>query len=111
MFTFVRDRIGDGSDRHILSFDCSLGEEVFALRRWFPHVWISGIDVNPYSIAQSRIRWWREGCDSRISFTVDETTAEVVERYDAIFCSFDTIRQFIPNLLLVCACGALPMPH
>src|SRR5579872_18256 len=57
VFRFVRDRIGDGSDHHILSFGCSTGDEVFTLREYFPSSSIKGIDINPRSVrvAQRRL--------------------------------------------------------
>lgn len=86
LFEFVRREIGDGDDRHILSFGCSTGAEVFALRRYFPRALIKGVDINPRNI---RIAWSRLAAhpDARLAFTVaGSTTAEETARYDAIFC-------------------------
>lgn len=84
LFQFARDQIGDGLDRRILSFGCATGEEVFALRHYFPAAEITGIDINPRNI---RICRARGGHDVRLSFRVAAcTSAERAGFYDAIFC-------------------------
>jgi len=40
----------------VLSFGCSGGEEVRALRRRLPDAWIVGVDVNPRALARARRR-------------------------------------------------------
>ena len=86
IFKAVRDELGDGADRRLLSFGCSSGEEVFSLRTYFPHAEIKGIDINPLNIAAGRRRRKRSG-DARLSFAVaDSTKEEASASYDAIFC-------------------------
>lgn len=86
IFRFVRDEIGDGPQRRILSFGCSSGEEVFSLRRYFPEAQIVGIDANPYNISVCR-RNARQRNDHGVHFRVATTpAAEPDEMYDAIFC-------------------------
>jgi SAM-dependent methyltransferase len=86
IFGFVQRALGADSPVHILSFGCSTGEEVFSLRRYFPHALIKGIDVNPGNIAICRKRRARTG-DGRLSFEVAASTAaEAAASYDAIFC-------------------------
>ncbi|WP_050750659.1 lasso peptide biosynthesis B2 protein [Paramagnetospirillum magneticum] len=86
IFSFVRDRVGDGADIRILSFGCSTGEEVFSLKSWFPAARIRGLDVNSYNVRTCRRRWRRDGRDPRLSFDVADSTArEASESYDAIF--------------------------
>lgn len=85
IFRMVREQIGDGADRLILSFGCASGEEVFSLRRYFPQAAITGIDINPRNIALCRARQRHLG-DQRMAFVVAGTTAaEASARYDAIF--------------------------
>lgn len=44
-----------GCDKpRVLSFGCSGGEEVRALRRRLPDAWVVGIDVNPRALARAR---------------------------------------------------------
>jgi len=86
VFRFVRDRIGDGSDHHILSFGCSTGDEVFTLREYFPSSSIKGIDINPRSIRVAQRRLRKKG-DQKIAFEVAGSVArEPSSRYQAIFC-------------------------
>jgi len=85
IFRFVRERIGNGPDRHLLSFGCSTGEEVFSLRDHFPEAAIKGIDINPYAIATCRRKLARAG-DPRLSFAVAGSAAdENTGSYDAVF--------------------------
>lgn len=86
IFSFVRDCIGDGPDRRILSFGCSTGEEVFSLTSYFQSASIHGLDVNPYNIRQCQARWQQDGADPRLAFTrAASTWDEAPESYDAIF--------------------------
>jgi len=59
IFREVRQRVADEPTIRILSFGCSTGEEVFALRRYFENSEIVGIDINPMNIALCRWRKWK----------------------------------------------------
>jgi SAM-dependent methyltransferase len=86
LFRFVREQIGDANSRHILSFGCSTGEEVFTLRRYFPLSSLKGIDINPRSV-RSAERRLKEMRDPNIVFEVAASTRnEPSNRYDAVFC-------------------------
>lgn len=86
VFRFVRDSIGDGPDRRLLSFGCSTGEEVFSLRSYFPQAAIRGIDINPYNIRRCRRRVGRGGGDPHLSFACAGSVAgEEAGSYDAVF--------------------------
>jgi SAM-dependent methyltransferase len=86
IFEFVQHLLGAQSELRILSFGCATGEEVFSLRRYFPHAAIKGIDVNTGSIAVARAVLARDP-DAMLSFeSADSTTAEPAAAYDAIFC-------------------------
>ena len=86
VFGFVRQDVGDGPERRILSFGCSTGEEVFSLRRYFPEAAIDGFDISADRIATCRRRWRREGSDPRTGFAVACAATEVPpDSYDAIF--------------------------
>ena len=69
IFQQVREQIGDGADRRILSFGCATGEEVFTLRRYFAQATIVGLDINPYNISVCRSRRceWAIDCRSSMS--------------------------------------------
>ena len=85
LFRAVRERVGDGDGRRILSFGCSTGEEVFTLRRHFARAAITGLDINPYNIALCRARalWRRQAMlDFRVAGSAER---ECDARYDAIF--------------------------
>ena len=82
LFSFVRERLGDGPDTRLLSFGCSTGLEAISLRGYFAGATIKGLDIAPKNIAQCR----RHG-RSDITFAVAGTTeGEGSESYDAIFC-------------------------
>ncbi|HMA49008.1 MAG TPA: class I SAM-dependent methyltransferase [Magnetospirillaceae bacterium] len=82
LFSFVRDHLGDGAERRLLSFGCSTGLEALSLRRYFPKAAITGLDISPANIAACR----RHG-RADIAFAVADSTAGEAERsYDAIFC-------------------------
>jgi SAM-dependent methyltransferase len=86
LFGFAATRIGSRQNPHILSFGCSRGEEVFALRKYFPSAAIKGIDINPRNIARGVARARAEESTS-LSFEVAATTElEPTGLYDAIFC-------------------------
>ncbi len=85
IFQRVREQIGDGADRRILSFGCATGEEVFTLLRYFPQATIVGLDINPYNISVCRSRL-RKTKDTKIVFSVAGSAAnEASASYDAIF--------------------------
>jgi SAM-dependent methyltransferase len=86
LFQFVRDHLGDGSDRRILSFGCSTGEEVFSLRRYFPLARIKGVDINRRNIKECRARLARIGGDPDLSFDIAGSAInEPAAHYDAVF--------------------------
>lgn len=86
LFQFAHETIGDGEDRRILSFGCSIGDEVFALRRYFPAATIKGVDIDPRNITECGRRAKRAGA-SGLEFEVAGTTdGEMAASYDAIFC-------------------------
>lgn len=86
IFAFVQKRLSDVSAPRLLSFGCATGEEVFSLRKYFLTAEITGIDINPQSIAICNKKLKRSG-DSKIRFQVDSSAnAEPEEHYDAIFC-------------------------
>jgi SAM-dependent methyltransferase len=86
LFQFVRDHLGDGADRRILSFGCSTGEEVFSLRRYFPIARIKGIEINRRNIRECRVRLARIGGDPGLSFEIaGSAVAEPAACYDAVF--------------------------
>ncbi|MEO7690978.1 MAG: nucleotidyltransferase family protein [Sphingomonas sp.] len=85
-FRFARDQFGDEATTSILSFGCSIGEEVFTLRGYFPAATIKGIEVDParVRICEERLR---EIGDSRISFQcAADASGEPPESHDAVFC-------------------------
>ncbi len=86
LFEFARDQLGAAPGLRLLSFGCSRGDEVFALRSYFPTARIVGIDVSPENIALCRRRAQAEPAHG-LDFVVGATTAdEQTASYDAIFC-------------------------
>jgi 2-polyprenyl-3-methyl-5-hydroxy-6-metoxy-1,4-benzoquinol methylase len=86
LFQFARATLGELQGLRILSFGCSRGEEVFALRNYFPAAAIKGIDIDPRNIALCLARDRAER-SAGVTFAAAATTeGERAESYDAIFC-------------------------
>lgn len=86
LFQFAAQQLHAARNLRLLSFGCSRGDEVFALRRQLPDAEIKGIDIDPENITQCRRRANQQRL-TRVSFAVAATTdAEPTESYDAIFC-------------------------
>lgn len=84
LFQFVRNEIGDGPEYRLLSFGSSIGDEILALRTYFPQASIKGIDINPTNVAVCRRRIRR--LPTMSVETADSTANEPTNHYDAIFC-------------------------
>jgi len=82
LFSFVRERLGDGPDRRLLSFGCSVGQEALSLRRHFAEAAIRGVDIDPNNIAACH-RLERDDIEFALA---DSTAGEADDSYDAIFC-------------------------
>lgn len=54
VFTAVAERLAGLSRPRVLSFGCSDGAELRALRRHLPHAELVGIDLNPRAVAKAR---------------------------------------------------------
>jgi SAM-dependent methyltransferase len=83
LFGFAAASLSDGPDCRLLSFGCSRGDEVLALRRYFPQAAIKGVDFDRRNIARCRALT----IDTGMHFAVAATTqGERADSYDAIFC-------------------------
>jgi SAM-dependent methyltransferase len=86
LFEFVRAQLEQRQELRLLSFGCSQGDEVFALRRYFPSADIKGIDIDPRNITICRERA-AAAQSAGLSFeTADSTCGEPPGTHDAIFC-------------------------
>lgn len=86
IFRRAAELLGDRAAPRVLSFGCSVGDELFALRRWFPAARITGLDINRVNVAICRGRVFRAR-DRRMRVAVASSTAgEATASYDAIFC-------------------------
>jgi 2-polyprenyl-3-methyl-5-hydroxy-6-metoxy-1,4-benzoquinol methylase len=86
LFRFAAAQFNADSALSLLSFGCSRGDEVFALRSHFPTAEIKGIDVDPENIAQCERRSRQQNARG-MKFSIAATTAaEPASSYDAIFC-------------------------
>ena len=84
IFVALRDRLGARAAARLLSFGCSTGEEVAALRAYLPNASIKGVDISPERIAICRARFAREE-GGRTQFEVAESgRAEPDGGYDAV---------------------------
>lgn len=86
IFRVLQANVDAGPDARLLSFGCSVGDEVFSLRTYFPAAAITGIDISRGNIADCRRRLRRLG-DPRIRFVrAGDTTSQPDARFDAILC-------------------------
>lgn len=86
LFYFAREKLEANPKARVLSFGCSTGEEVFALRRYLPLAAIKGIDINRRNIAICNGRLARSP-DPGITFELANSTRdEKTGSCDAIFC-------------------------
>jgi SAM-dependent methyltransferase len=86
LFQFAAESLPNSEDLHLLSFGCSRGDEVFALRKYFPTAVIKGIDVDPRNIAHCQSRMQRESLQNMLFTTARSVEAEADASFDAIFC-------------------------
>lgn len=77
LFDALAERLADLPSPRILSFGCSSGEEVRALRRRLPQARITGVDINPRTLAKAR----RADSNPLSHYC---STANPADRYDAI---------------------------
>lgn len=77
LFDALAKRLADIPSPRILSFGCSSGEEVRALRLRLPQARITGVDLNPRALAKAR----RADPDPLSSY---RSTADPADCYDAI---------------------------
>lgn len=81
---FVRERLADGPSPRLLAFGCA--GEAFALRRYFPHAFIKGIELDAAAVALATARRARAR-DINMSFAIaGSVLAEAARSYDAVFC-------------------------
>ena len=86
LFQFAAESLAKSSDLHLLSFGCSRGDEVFALRKYFPTAVIKGVDIDPGNIAYCRSQMPVE-LPLKMSFAIARSVeAEPDASFDAIFC-------------------------
>jgi SAM-dependent methyltransferase len=86
LFRFAADEIASLGSVRLLSFGCSVGEEVLTLARYFPDATIKGIDIDPQNIERARAHVPAQ-YGRRVKFEEAGTTqSELCESFDAIFC-------------------------
>jgi 2-polyprenyl-3-methyl-5-hydroxy-6-metoxy-1,4-benzoquinol methylase len=86
LFQFAVQALGAQPRPRLLSFGCSVGDEVFALCRYFPAADVKGIDIDPCNVEACRARS-KSGAGTPVEFDCAATTAgEPTATYDAIFC-------------------------
>jgi len=86
IFTILQSNIADRSTVRILSFGCSVGDEVFSLRTRFPKATIVGIDISKGNISECQRRR-REFDDDHMHFIRSGTADDQPKgHYDAVLC-------------------------
>jgi SAM-dependent methyltransferase len=86
LFSFLQREITTEAGVRLLSFGCSVGDEVFSLRAYFPEATIVGIDISRGNIWECRRRR-RQWGDARMDFVRGGTADRQPESYyDAVLC-------------------------
>jgi len=86
VFTWLQREIEDSESVRLMSFGCSVGDEVFSLRHYFPGAHIVGIDISRGNISECRRRQLRQG-DQRMRFLrASSSDHEPDDHYDAVLC-------------------------
>jgi 2-polyprenyl-3-methyl-5-hydroxy-6-metoxy-1,4-benzoquinol methylase len=86
VFGWLQREIEDEASVRLLSFGCSVGDEVFSLRAYFPEATIVGIDISRGNISECWRRRQQHG-DQRMHFVRAGTVDEQLEgTYDAVLC-------------------------
>jgi len=86
IFRFLQREIDHGPSVRLLSFGCSVGDEVFSLRTYFPEATIVAIDISRGNISECRRRRRQSG-DDRMHFVRAGTVREQPDGYyDAALC-------------------------
>lgn len=86
LFQFAAQSVAKSADLKLLSFGCSRGDEVFALRKYFPTAAITGIDIDPRNIAHCQARM-RDELPHKMQFrAAGSVAAEADGAFDAVFC-------------------------
>jgi SAM-dependent methyltransferase len=86
LFEFIRSRVADEAATRLLSFGCSIGDEVFSLRNYFPAAAIKGIDIDPGNIELCIARLTSANSGAISFAAASNTRGETSGSYDAIFC-------------------------
>lgn len=86
VFSYLGSHISDGPDVHLLSFACSIGDEVFSLRRYSAEAVVTGIDISRGNIADCRRRQRTHGDERMIFVRAGSAECEPADFYDAVLC-------------------------
>ncbi len=86
LFQFAAELLARSTDLQLLSFGCSRGDEVFALRKYFPTAFIKGIDVDSANIVYCRSRTEYKSSQNVSFATASNVQTEADASFDAIFC-------------------------
>jgi SAM-dependent methyltransferase len=86
LFQFAAESLVKSTDLRLLSFGCSRGDEVFALRKYFPTAFIKGIDIDPGNVAYCQSRMPLELPPTMSFATARGVEAEADASFEAVFC-------------------------
>lgn len=86
VFTWLQREFEDSGNVRLMSFGCSVGDEVFSLRRYFPEARIVGLDISRGNISECRRRQQWQG-DERMNFLrAASAVHEPENHFDAVLC-------------------------
>jgi len=86
LFQFAASELQRVEQPSIVSFGCSLGEEPFSLRRYFPTGRITGIDIDENNIRACERRARIEGATGMNFIAASGTQSQPTASVDALFC-------------------------
>lgn len=83
LFAEIAKRLGDRDDLNVLSFGCSTGAEIRALRKALPLAHITGIDISRKALSTAR----RQIRDPRVHFVHGSAPGDAGDiEYDLVLC-------------------------
>lgn len=86
VFTALRGLLEEQTHPRLLSFGCSVGDEITSLRSHFPAAEITGIDISAGNIRDCRRRFRRAGDERVLLRHAGDVAAEPNEHFDAALC-------------------------
>lgn len=105
----LRQRLVEGPAR-VLDLGCGTGGSSFAIAEQFPAARVSGVDLDPASVAEAQEHAQRQGLAERVSFAQgDAASVSGDDRYDLV-CIFEALHDMADPVAALRAARAVLAP-